>query len=130
MCDCRGTDVRLEERGLGYDVILCADHFERRVFEPGPALTALALATSTLRVASLVFDNDFRHPALLAKEAATIDVLTGGRFEFGIGAGWHKREYDQVGIPFDSPLVRVRRMQEAVHIIKALWSDGPVTFSG
>src|SRR5215469_5328403 len=115
---------------LGYDVILCADHFERRVFEPGPALTALALATSTLRVASLVFDNDFRHPALLAKEAATIDVLTGGRFEFGIGAGWHKREYDQVGIPFDSPLVRVRRMQEAVHIIKALWSDGPVTFSG
>jgi probable F420-dependent oxidoreductase len=115
---------------LGYDVILCADHFDRRIFEPGPALTALALATSTLRVASLVFDNDFRHPALLAKEAATIDVLTGGRFEFGIGAGWHKQEYDQVGIPFEPPLVRVRRMQEAVHIIKAIWSEGPVTFSG
>jgi probable F420-dependent oxidoreductase len=109
---------------------MCADHFERRIFEPGPALTALALATSTLRVASIVFDNDFRHPALLAKEAATIDVLTGGRLEFGIGAGWHKQEYDQVGIPFEPPLLRVRRMQEAVHIIKALWRDGPVTYSG
>jgi probable F420-dependent oxidoreductase len=119
-----------EVEALGYATFLCGDHFERRVFEPGPALTAAALATTTLRVGCTVFDNDFRHPALLAKEAATIDVLTGGRFEIGIGAGWHKDEYERVGIPFDPPATRIGRMKEAVHVIKGLWSDGPFTFSG
>ena len=69
--------------------------------EKGGAMTAVALTTSVLRVGCMVFDNDFRHPAVLAKEAATIDVLTGGRFEFGIGAGWHKPEYEQAGISFE-----------------------------
>ena len=86
----------------------------------------LALATSTLRVGSLVFDNDFRHRALLAKEAATIDVLTGGRFKFGIRAGRHKHEYDQVGIPFESPLVRVRRVQEARQFVARWRADDVV----
>jgi probable F420-dependent oxidoreductase len=115
---------------LGYAVVLTGDHFTPSWFEPGPALTAAAMATTTLRVGCTVFDNDFRHPALLAKEAASIDVLTGGRFEFGIGAGWNKREYDQVGIPFDPPAVRVARMEEAVHVIKGLWGDGPCSFAG
>jgi probable F420-dependent oxidoreductase len=114
---------------LGYAVIDTADHFNSR-FEPGPALTATALVTSTPRVSCIVFDNDFRHPALLAKEAASIDVLSGGRLEFGIGAGWKKQEYDQVSIPFDPPGVRVSRLEEAVQIIKGLWGDGPVTFTG
>ena len=87
-------------------------------FEPGPALIAAALATTTIKVGN-VFDNDFRHPALLAKVAASIDVLSGGRLEFMIGAGWMKTEYDQIGIPFDPPGVRVGRLEEAVQIIKA-----------
>ena len=95
---------------LGYATVLTGDHFTPSWFEPGPAMVVAALATSTLRVGCTVFGNDFRHPALLAKEAASIDVLTGGRFEFGIGAGWNKREYDQVGMPFDPPAVRVARI--------------------
>ena len=67
-----------------------------------------------MRVGGFVFDNDFRHPALLAKAAATIDVLSGGRFELGIGAGWLKEEYDQTGIPFDPAGVRISRMEEAI----------------
>ena len=115
---------------LGYDTLLIADHFEPDLFAPTPALMAAALATTTLRVGSYVFDNDFRHPALLAKETATIDVLSDGRLEVGIGAGWNKEEYDQTGIPFDSPGLRVGRLQEAVHVIKGLWGDAPLTFSG
>src|ERR687897_3934429 len=79
---------------LGYDTLLIADHFESDLFAPIPALVAAALATTTLRVGSYVFDNDFRHPALLAKETATIDLLSDGRLEVGMGAGWKKEEYD------------------------------------
>jgi probable F420-dependent oxidoreductase len=75
-------------------------------------------------VACTVFDNDFRHPALLAKEAATVDLLTDGRLEFAIGAGWFKPEYDRAGLPFDPPGVRVSRLEEAVRYIKGLWTHG------
>ncbi|MHB8647734.1 MAG: TIGR03621 family F420-dependent LLM class oxidoreductase [Thermomicrobiales bacterium] len=123
------TESARRVEALGYSTFTTGDHFVSG-FEAGPAMTAAALATSTLHVTCTVFDNDFRHPALLAKVAATVDVLSGGRLELGIGAGWRKSEYDQVGIPFDPPGVRVSRMEEAVHIIKGLWSDGPFTFSG
>lgn len=115
---------------LGYDTLLIPDHFDPNLFAAVPALTAAALATSTLRVGTFVFDNDFRHPAMLAKETATLDVLSDGRLEVGIGAGWKKEEYDQVGIPFDPPGVRVSRMEEAVHVVKGLWAEGPFSFSG
>jgi probable F420-dependent oxidoreductase len=115
---------------LGYDTLLIPDHFNQHLFAPIAALTAAALATTTLRVGTVVFDNDFRHPAVLAKETATLDVLSGGRLEVGIGAGWKKNEYDQTGIPFDPPGVRVSRVEEAVQIIKGLWGEGPFSFSG
>src|SRR6266851_4647443 len=86
---------------LGYSTFLVADHFVND-FDPIVALTAVATATSTLRVGSFVFDNDFRHPAVTAKSAATLDLLSDGRFELGIGAGWLPEEYAQTGIPFDS----------------------------
>ena len=95
-----------------------------------PALTAAALATTRLRVGSLVFSNDFRHPAVLAKEAATIDVLSGGRFELGLGGGWLRAEYDQTGIPFEAPGTRIERLEEAVTIIKGLLAGERVTFAG
>ncbi|MBV9597777.1 MAG: LLM class flavin-dependent oxidoreductase [Chloroflexi bacterium] len=77
-----------------------------------------------------MFANDFRHPATLAKELATADVLSGGRFEFGFGAGYQKSEYDRVGIRFDPPAVRLGRFEEAVQVLKGLWADGPLTFKG
>lgn len=120
--------ARLAE-GLGYGTFIMADHYTNP-FAPIPGLLAAAGATSTIRIGCQVFDNDFRHPALLAKEAATLDVLTDGRFEFGLGAGWSKEEYDQAGIPFDPPAVRVARMEEGLRVIKALWGDEPVTHTG
>ena len=115
----------------GYDTLITADHFSPTLLAPVPALLAAALATTRLRVACTVFDNDFRHPAVLAKEIATADMLSGGRFEFGIGAGWQKVSYDRAGVRFDPAGVRVARAEEAVRVIKGLWADdGPLTFVG
>ncbi len=106
-----------------------ADHFVNE-FPPLVALMAAADATSTIRIGSYVFDNDFRHPALLAKEVATLDLLSGGRFELGIGAGWHRPEYNQVSLPFESAGVRIRRLEEAIGIIKQFFTKDIVTFEG
>jgi len=122
------TLVRRAEE-LGYATFLLADHFVNE-FPPIAALMAAADATSTLRVGSFVFDNDFRHPALLAKEVATLDLLSGGRFELGIGAGWHRPEYEQVGLPFESAGIRISRLEEALDIIKQFFTEEAVTFAG
>lgn len=114
---------------LGYSTFLVPDHFVNDLAVV-PSLAIAAEATRTLRVGSYVFDNDFRHPAMVAKEAATLDLLSDGRFELGIGAGWYGAEYEQVGIPFDPPGVRVGRLEEAVTIIKGLFGEEPVNFSG
>jgi len=119
---------RVEE--LGYSSYLALDHFVRGL-DPVASLTAAAMATTSLRVGSFVFDNDFRHPALLAKAAATLDLLSDGRLELGIGAGWLKEEYDQTGIPFDPAGVRIARMTEAVGLIKRIFTEEhPVSFAG
>ncbi len=94
------------------------------------ACTVAAEATTTLRVGTLVLDNDFRHPVMLAKEAATLDVVTDGRFEFGMGAGWMTTDYDQSGIPMDRPSVRVARLAESLEIMRAIWDKGTATFAG
>jgi probable F420-dependent oxidoreductase len=113
----------------GFSTYLVLDHFVRGL-DPVAALGAAAMATTTLRLGSLVFDNDFRHPAVLAKAAATIDVLSGGRLELGIGAGWLREEYEQTGIPFDPASVRIDRMIEAVHLLKRVFVEDEVAFSG
>ncbi len=109
----------------GYSTLQMPDHLGQQL-APIAALQAAAEATQTLRIGSLVLDNDFRHPVLLAKEAATLDLLSGGRFELGLGAGWEGSEYVQAGISFDAPGVRVSRMEEALHLIKGLFADGHV----
>jgi probable F420-dependent oxidoreductase len=114
---------------LGYDTWLLADHFGAQ-FAPVPALAAAAEATVSLRIGSLVFANDYRHPVLLAKEAATLDVLSGGRFELGLGAGWLRDEYVAAGLPFDAPGVRIDRLAEALAIVKGLLGPDPVSFAG
>ena len=114
---------------LGFATLVMPDHFLNPL-APVPALAAAAAVTTTLRLGSIVFANDYRHPALLPKEAATIDLLSDGRFEFGIGAGWYQKEYEQAGIPFDPPGRRIGRMDEALRIIRGLWGEGPVEFRG
>lgn len=127
------TKARTAE-DYGYATLLIRDHFIKEPFgdqlAPLIALMAAASATSTLRVGSLVLDNDYRHPVMLAKEAATLDLLSEGRFELGIGAGWLRSEYEQAGMAFESAGVRVSRLEEAIHILKGLFADQPSTFAG
>jgi probable F420-dependent oxidoreductase len=114
---------------MGFGSLKISDHFGARP-AIAPALVLAAEATSQLRVGSFVYDNDFRHPAVLAQEVATIDLLTDGRFDFGIGAGWLKSEYDAAGLGFDSGATRVDRLTESVQLVKQLLTGEPVTFSG
>ncbi len=114
---------------LGYDTLLVADHFPRGL-GPFAALATAAAITDRLRVGTFVLANDFRHPAVLAKEAATLDLLSDGRLEVGIGAGWLRSEYDAAGIPFDRAGVRIDRLEEALPIIRRLWSEDNVTAQG
>ena len=125
--DWAATARRVEE--LGYSTLFVPDHFGEQV-APMPALMAAAAATTTLRVGPLVLDNDYRHPVVTAKEAATIDLLSGGRLELGIGAGWMRTDYDQAGMPYDRAGVRIDRFEEGLRIIKGLLGDGPVTVQG
>lgn len=116
---------------LGYSTLWIPDHFDDQ-WGPLVALTAAALATTTLLVGPLVLDNDYRHPGVVAREMATLDVVSGGRLELGIGAGWMRTDYERHGLVFDPPALRIDRLAEAVAVIKALWSDerGDADFDG
>lgn len=114
---------------LGYATIVMPDHFEPQM-SVFLSLLIMAEATTRLRIGTYVIDNDFRHPALLAKEAATLDLLSGGRLELGLGAGWKLQDYATTGIPFDPPGVRVSRLIESVQIVKRLLQGETVTFVG
>ncbi|MEX2294458.1 MAG: TIGR03621 family F420-dependent LLM class oxidoreductase [Acidimicrobiales bacterium] len=114
---------------LGWSTLTVADHLDDSL-APMPALMAAAAATTTLQVGTMVLANDYRHPVMLAKEAATLDVLTSGRFELGVGAGWMTADYDAAGIPLERAGVRIDRLAEALVIIRGLWSKGPFSFAG
>jgi probable F420-dependent oxidoreductase len=123
----RATARQIED--LGYSTLFIPNHLDDQ-FAPVVALCAAADATSGLRVGSLVFDIDYRHPVVLAKEIATLDFLSEGRVEFGLGAGWLTSDYEQSGIVCDPPGVRVERMTEGLTIMKSLWETGTATFEG
>jgi probable F420-dependent oxidoreductase len=123
-------DLARRIESLGYSTMYMPDHFVDTVLAPLPALAVAAEATTTLRVGALVFDNDYKHPAILAKEWATIDVLSGGRTELGIGAGWMKTDYDALGIPYDSAGTRIARLEEALDVIKGCFRGESFSFSG
>jgi len=114
---------------LGYHRLTVSDHLDDQL-APVAALMSAADATTTLRIGALVFCNDYRHPAVLAKEAATLDILSEGRFELGLGAGWMTTDYERAGIEMDRPSVRIARLEEALHVVTGLLSDGPCTFDG
>jgi probable F420-dependent oxidoreductase len=114
---------------LGYATLVIADHPGNQL-APIPAMLAAADATSTLRVGSFVLANDLRHPAVLAKDAATVDRLSDGRLELGIGAGWDRRDYERLGVPFAPAATRVDRLVESVAILKAFFEQERFTFAG
>jgi len=122
------ADQVAKAEDLGYDIVLCTDHLSRKL-APVPAL-ASAAERSSLRIGTFVLGNDFRHPVFVAKEAASLDVISAGRMELGIGAGWMRADYDPVGLPFDRPGRRIERMVEAVDVIRRCWADGPFSFAG
>ena len=123
----RDTARRIE--GLGYSTLFIPDHFDDQ-YGPLVALTVAAEATTTLRIGSLVFGNDYRHPVVLAKEVATLDLFSAGRVEFGLGAGWLTSDYEQAGIPSERPGHRISTMAESLAVMKSLWSTGEATFRG
>ncbi|MEO5838260.1 MAG: TIGR03621 family F420-dependent LLM class oxidoreductase [Acidimicrobiales bacterium] len=113
----------------GYSGISISDHFSAQLASI-PALAAAAAVTEHVRLGFNVLANDFRHPALLAKELATIDLLSDGRLIAGIGAGWMTHDYHATGIALDRPGVRIERLEEAVTVLRGLWSNGPFSFAG
>jgi len=115
---------------LGYGTLAMPDHMIGGAWAAMPALAAAAVATTRLRVGTLVIDNDFRNPTVFARECATLDVISNGRFELGIGAGWLDRDYHSTGIPFDRGRVRVARLAEAVTLMKRLFTEEQVTLAG
>ena len=123
------AELARQAEDLGYDTLFMPDHFGDQL-APVPALMAAADATTELKVGALVFDNDYKHPVVLAKELATIDVLSGGRLIVGLGAGWMASDYEQSGIPMDPPGVRVTRMEEGIAIVKGCFAEGPFSFEG
>ena len=115
---------------LGYTTLLMPDHYQPQ-WAPTVGLTIAAEATTTLKVGTLVFANDYRHPMMLAKEIATLDLASEGRVEVGLGAGWRRVDYEQSGMAYDRPGVRIERMVESLAIMRALWSTSdPVDFAG
>ena len=114
---------------LGYDVLLMPDHLGAQL-SPIAALAVAATATQRLRVGSFVFANDYRHPLVLAREAATLDLLSGGRFELGVGAGWNRSDYRRLGWAYDAPPRRVDRLAEALPLVKRLLAGETVHHAG
>lgn len=127
---------------LGYDTFHTADHHIGpgpaldptnhgvQEFAAVPAIAAAAAATSTIKVGCRVFCADYRNPVVFAKELATLDVLSDGRLEVGLGCGWLENEYEAIGIPFDRPGVRIDRMVETLEVIRAHFGDGQIDVTG
>jgi len=113
----------------GFSSVFWPDHFGKQ-WDPVASLAAAAVATERLVVGSLVYDVDYRHPVVLAKAAATIQLISGGRHEFGIGAGWMESDYREAGIAFDRAGVRIERLAEALEIIRSMWTQRRTSFDG
>jgi probable F420-dependent oxidoreductase len=118
-----------QAEGMGFSSIALNDHFNSAA-APMLGLQAMAAATSQIRIATSVLNQDLRHPAVLAKEAATLDVLSGGRLELGLGAGWVRADYDESGIGFDTARTRIGRLEENIAIIRGLFGPDSLTFRG
>src|SRR5882672_5942100 len=124
------TEQARKAEALGYSSFFVPDHFIEHDLAPTVALAHIAAVTDTLRVGPLVLGNDYKHPVVLGREMATLDLLSDGRLELGIGAGWMTADYEKAGIPLDRPGVRIARLAESIAVLKGLFADGPFTFRG
>ena len=122
------ADARRAE-AMGYSVLVIPDHLIEQL-APIPAMATIAAATDTLRIAPFVLNNDLRHPAVLAQDLASLDVLSDGRLEIAIGAGWNEPEYRAIGLPFDPTSTRVARLEESITVLKRAFGDAPFSFAG
>ena len=122
------ADARAAE-SIGYAGVCIHDHLTPQL-APITALTAVAMATERLRLCPLVFNNDLRHPAVLAQELATLDRFSDGRLIVGVGAGWNEPEYDAIGLPFDDAPVRIDRLEEAIGVIRGAFGDEAFSLAG
>lgn len=123
-------DIAQKAEALGYSTLYVPDHFVDHPFGPFPAMAFAAEATTSLRVGCLVLGNDYRHPVVMTRDAATVDLLSDGRLELGLGAGWMTVYYEKAGLPLDKPSVRIERLAEAIAIFRGLTGDGPFSFAG
>ncbi len=121
-------DVRQLE-SMGFDSIFVPDHFGDQ-WDPTTAIAAIGAVTEKMNVGALVNDVDYRHPVVFAKAAATLQVMTGGRHIFGIGAGWMETDYVEAGMNYDRPGIRISRLEEALKIITSMWENERTTFEG
>ena len=122
------TSVARKAEAVGCSTFVLPDHLVG--YAPLPPLTLVAAATERLRIGTFVLNANLRHPAVLAQELATLDALSGGRLEIGLGAGWNKAEQDAIAVPFEPAGVRVKRLAETIAILKGCFADGPFSFSG
>ncbi len=125
-----GFTARVQRiEALGYSTLFCPDHFGSQ-WDPTVLLAGAAAVTTRLRVGALVYGVDYRHPVIYAKQAATLHLLSRGRHEFGIGAGWMETDYVQAGMTYDSPGTRIERLEETLKIALGMWSEESFSFSG
>jgi probable F420-dependent oxidoreductase len=124
------TELARKAESLGYSTLFVPDHFVEHDLAPTIALAHAAAVTDELRVGTFVLGNDYKHPVVCAREMASLDLLSDGRLELGIGAGWMTADYEKAGIPLDRPGIRIARLAEAITIIKGLFAPGPFTFEG
>jgi probable F420-dependent oxidoreductase len=127
-----GKDVAERARraeSMGFTGLLIPDHLIDQL-APVPAMATIAAATTRLRIGAFVLNNDLRHPAVLAQDLASLDVLSEGRLDVALGAGWNKPEYDEIGLPFDPVATRVDRLEEAIAVFKGLFGEAPFSFEG
>jgi probable F420-dependent oxidoreductase len=123
------TSVARRAESLGYSILVMPDHLNNQL-SPLAALAAVAGATTRIHLGAFVVANDYRHPLVLAREAATLDFLSNGRFELGMGAGWMVSDYRALGMPYDPPARRVDRLEESVVVVKRLLTGETLTFDG
>jgi probable F420-dependent oxidoreductase len=124
------TELCRRAEGAGFSTLFVPDHFVDHELAPTVALAHAAAVTDTLRIGPLVLGNDYKHPVVLAREAATLDLLSDGRLELGIGAGWMTVDYEKAGIQLDPPGVRIARLAESIAVLKGLFGEEPFSFDG
>ena len=124
------TELARKTEALGYSTLFVPDHFVEHDLAPTVALAHAAAVTDQLRVGTFVLGNDYKHPVVCAREMASLDLLSNGRLELGIGAGWMTADYEKSGIPLDRPGVRIARLAEAITVMKGLFAPGSYTFHG